>query len=104
MSAVAGSHGLTGPHDVREVRRRHLAALAYELEARGLNWRLLGPDESVLRVTRSTTGRRLMVVAMPSGDGWSFLWSKNGAADVADPALVADRIARLLDGGADATS
>ncbi|QXJ21072.1 hypothetical protein AGRA3207_001888 [Actinomadura graeca] len=78
------------------MRRRHLAALAYEVEARGLSWRFAGPGESVLTVLVPRTSRQVMVVATPVGDGWSYLWPGGGMADVADVPLVADQLARLL--------
>jgi hypothetical protein len=79
-----------------ETRRQHLTALAGELRHRGLDCRLLGPDESVLRVINATTGRKVMILASPTANGWSFLWSGGGIADAADPADAADRIARAL--------
>ncbi|GGV43336.1 hypothetical protein GCM10010182_79940 [Actinomadura cremea] len=89
MSVVDG-------RDLARVRQRHLAALAYEVELRGLVWRLAGPGESVLSVHGAGSGRSVMVVATPSGDGWSYLWPGGGIADVAAAPLVADRLARLL--------
>ncbi|MFB4318509.1 hypothetical protein [Actinomadura sp. 21ATH] len=79
-----------------EVRRHHLAALAYEAEARGLRWRLAGPEESVLAVLGPRTRRQIMVVATPARGGWSYLWPGGGIADVAEVAVVADRLVRLL--------
>jgi hypothetical protein len=87
---------VVGGRDIAEVRRRHLAALAYEVEARGLAWRFAGPDESLLAVHGPRTGRHLMVVATPSGEGWYYLWPGGGIADVAELAEVADRIRALL--------
>ncbi|MBO2445833.1 hypothetical protein J4573_01900 [Actinomadura barringtoniae] len=87
---------VVGAQEIAEVRRHHLAALAYEAEARGLRWRLAGPEESVLGVANATTRRQVMVVATPSGEGWSYLWSGGGIADVADVARVADRLLQLL--------
>lgn len=89
MSVVDG-------RDLARVRQGHLAALAYEVESRGLAWRLAGPGESVLSVHCARSGRSVMVVATPSGDGWSYLWPGGGIADVAAAPLVADRLARLL--------
>ncbi|MWA03871.1 hypothetical protein F8568_026495 [Actinomadura sp. LD22] len=82
--------------EIAEVRRRHLAALAGELRARGLACRLAGPGESVLSVHGPGAGRRLMVVATPTGAGWSYLWPGGGMADVAAAPAVADRIRLLL--------
>ncbi|XNL82524.1 hypothetical protein K8Z49_15830 [Actinomadura madurae] len=79
-----------------EVRRRHLAALARELEARGLAWRFAGPDGSLLAVLGPRTRRRLMVVATPSGDTWLYLWPGGGMADVTELTGVAERIRALL--------
>ncbi|MFA1547626.1 hypothetical protein [Actinomadura chokoriensis] len=87
MSVVGG---------IAEVRRRHLAALAREVEARGLAWRFAGPEESLLAVYGPRTRRRLMVVATPAGDGWSYLWPGGGMADVTDLTAAADQLARLL--------
>ncbi|MEV5830227.1 hypothetical protein AB0L25_32140 [Spirillospora sp. NPDC052242] len=95
MRWVSGMSVVGGP-DLARVRRRHLAALAYEVELRGLAWRLAGPGESVLSVRGARSGRSVMVVATPSGDGWSYLWPGGGIADVAAAAQVADRLARLL--------
>jgi hypothetical protein len=81
--------------EIAEVRRRHLAALADELRARGLSCRLAGPGESVLSVHGPGADRQLMVVATPVGAGWSYLWPGGGMADVATAPDVADRI-RLL--------
>ncbi|GAA4149737.1 hypothetical protein [Actinomadura keratinilytica] len=81
---------------IAEVRRHHLAALAYEVEARGLRWRLAGPEESVLCVLSTVSRRRAMVVATPAGDGWSYLWAGGGIAPVTQVAAVADRLVRLL--------
>ncbi|MFF5260465.1 hypothetical protein ACFY4C_16085 [Actinomadura viridis] len=85
-----------GAQEIAEVRRHHLAALAYEVEARGLWYRMAGPEESVLAVLGPRTRRRIMVVATPVGGGWSFLWSDGGMADVGEVARVADQIARRL--------
>ncbi|WP_344279265.1 hypothetical protein [Actinomadura napierensis] len=82
--------------EIAEVRRRHLAALAYELEARGLSCRLAGPGESVLSVHGPRTLRQVMVVVTPVGAGWSYLWAGGGMADAATTAVAADRIAGLL--------
>ncbi|WP_242614369.1 hypothetical protein [Actinomadura roseirufa] len=87
---------VVGGREFAQVRRRHLAALAYEVEARGLAWRFAGPGESVLGVLGPRTRRQVMVVAMPDGDGWSYLWPGGGIADVAGAAEVADQLARLL--------
>lgn len=87
MSVVGG---------IAEVRRRHLAALAREVGARGLDWRFAGPEESLLAVYGPRTRRRLMVVATPAGDGWTYLWPGGGMADVTDVATAADQLARLL--------
>jgi hypothetical protein len=81
--------------EIAEARRRYLAALAYELEARGLSWRFAGPGESVLSVHGPRTHRQIMVVATPVGAGWSYLWP-GGMADVGAAPGVADRILRLL--------
>ncbi|WP_245623238.1 hypothetical protein [Spirillospora albida] len=86
----------TGGREIADVRRHHLAALAYEVEARGLHWRLAGPGDAVLGVLHPRTRRHVMVVAMPAGAGWSYLWTGGGAADVAAVSQVADRLARLL--------
>ncbi|MBW8484249.1 hypothetical protein [Actinomadura parmotrematis] len=88
--SVIGSPELAG------TRRHHLAALAYEVEARGLRWRLAGPEGSVLAVVGPRTRRQLMVVATPTGGGWSYLWSGGGMADAARAADAADLLARLL--------
>lgn len=87
---------VAGAQELAEARRHHLAALAHEVEARGLNWRLAGPGESVLNVASTRSRRQVMVVAMPVGEGWSYLWAGGGMADVGDPGRVADQIARLL--------
>ncbi|MBO2442660.1 hypothetical protein [Actinomadura nitritigenes] len=83
--------------DIAEVRRRHLAALAGELHARGLTCRFAGPGESVLSVHGAGAGadRRLMVVATPVGTGWSYLWP-GGMADVTTAADVAVSICIAL--------
>lgn len=82
--------------EIDEARRHHLAALVYELEARSLRWRLAGPDESVLRVAHPATLRQIMVVATPTGGGWSYLWTGGGMSAVGRPAEVAEQIVRLL--------
>jgi hypothetical protein len=87
---------VVGGRGIAETRRNHLAALAREVEARGLAWRFVGPDESLLAVYGPRTGRRLMVVATPAGDGWSYLWPDGGLADVADLGAAADQLTRLL--------
>ncbi|MFB4307047.1 hypothetical protein [Actinomadura sp. GTD37] len=87
MSVVGG---------MAEVRRRHLAALAREVEARGLAWSFAGPGDSLLAVYSPRGRRRLMVVATPVGDGWSYLWPDGGMADVTDLTIAADQLARLL--------
>ncbi|WP_312874614.1 hypothetical protein [Actinomadura litoris] len=89
MSVVDG-------REIPEVRRRHLAALAYEVEARGLSWRFAGPAESVLSVLGPRTRRQVMVVATPVAAGWSYLWPGGGMADVAEVTHVADQLFRLL--------
>ncbi|MDL4817867.1 hypothetical protein [Actinomadura opuntiae] len=81
---VSGADG----REIAEVRRRHLAALAYELEARGLSCRLAGPAESVLSVHGPRPDRHMMVVATPVGTGWSYLWAGGGMADTATDAAV----------------
>lgn len=90
MVAVAGARELA------EARRHHLAALAYELEARRLRWRLDGPEESVLRVAHPASRRQAMVVATPTGDRWSYLWTGGGIAEVGAPGPVAEQILKLL--------
>ncbi|MEU8802650.1 hypothetical protein [Spirillospora sp. NPDC048819] len=87
---------VVGGREIAEERRRHLAALAHEVEARGLSWRLAGPEESLLSVTGPRTRRQIMVVATLSGDGWYYLWPGGGIADVAEAPNVADRLTRLL--------
>ncbi|WP_243716206.1 hypothetical protein [Actinomadura darangshiensis] len=87
---------VVGEGETAEVRRRHLAALAYEVESRGLVWKFAGPDESLLAVHGPRTGRQAMVVATPSGDGWYYLWPGGGMAEVARLAEVADRLHALL--------
>jgi hypothetical protein len=82
--------------EISESRRRHLVALAAEVEGRGLRWRLAGSSESVLGVVDPFTRRRAMVVATPVADGWSYLWTGGGIADVDSVAEVADALACLL--------
>ncbi|MFG2090443.1 MULTISPECIES: hypothetical protein [unclassified Spirillospora] len=86
---------VVGGREIAEERRRHLAVLAHEVEARGLSWRLAGPEESLLGVTGPRTRRQIMVVASLSGDGWYYLWP-GGMAGVADAPDVADRLIHLL--------
>ncbi|WP_433335161.1 hypothetical protein [Spirillospora sp. CA-294931] len=85
-----------GEHEIAEVRRRHLSTLAYEVEARGLRWRMAGPEESVLGVVGPATRRQVMVVATPAGPGWSYLWTGGGIADVGEVGRVAERLVLLL--------
>lgn len=87
---------VVGSQEMIEARRHHLAALVYELEARSLQWRLVGPDESVLRVANNAASRQIMVVATPTGSGWSYLWSGGGMSATGRPAEVAEKIARAL--------
>jgi len=87
---------VVGGREIPEMRRRHLTALAYEVEARGLSWRFAGPGETVLIVLIARTKRQVMVVATPVGAGWSYLWPGGGMADVTDVPHVADELARLL--------
>lgn len=87
---------VVGEREIDEARRRHLAVLARELEARGLAWRLAGPGESLLSVTGPRTRRQVMVVATLSGDGWYYLWPGGGIAGVGEASTVADALARLL--------
>ncbi len=87
---------VVGAREMADARRHHLAALAYEIEARGLSWRLAGPGESVLHVANPATRRQVMVVAMPTGEGWFYLWAGGGMAEVTQPARAADQIARQL--------
>ncbi|XRQ12441.1 hypothetical protein ACN3XK_16575 [Actinomadura welshii] len=87
---------VVGGREIAEARRRHLAVLAKEAEARGLAWRLAGPEESLLSVTGPLSRRQIMVVATVTGDGWFYLWPGGGMADVAEAPQVADRLARLL--------
>ncbi len=88
--------------EAQEVRRGYLAALGRELEARGLEWRLLGAEGSVLRAADLCTGRGMMVLAtasaMPGHTGWSYLWSGGGMADTGAPSAAAEEIARMLGG------
>ncbi|MGP4024213.1 hypothetical protein [Actinomadura sp. 3N407] len=86
-----------GGREIAEARRRHLAVLAKEVEARGLSWRLAGPEESLLSVTGPRSRRQIMVVATLSGDGWYYLWPGGGMADVAEAPNVADRLTHLLE-------
>jgi hypothetical protein len=88
---------VVGGREIAETRRRHLAALAREVEARGLAWRFAGPGESLLAVYVPGAGRHVIVLATPCGDGWYYLWPAGGMADAARPAEVADRIRALLD-------
>lgn len=85
--------------DLVETRRRHLTTLADELGRLGLGCRLLGPAESVLRVVGGSTGRRVMVLASPTTEGWSFLWTGGGIADAADPGTAAHQIATTVADG-----
>lgn len=89
---------MAGPADSYAASRRHyLAALAYEAGLRGLECRLLGPDEDILRIADRAAGRSTMVVAVPSSSfAWAYLWSGGGAADVTDPSHAADLIATAL--------
>ncbi|MEU5881285.1 hypothetical protein [Spirillospora sp. NPDC047279] len=87
---------VVGAHEIAEVRRHHLAALAYEVESRGLRWRLAGPEESVLGVANPRSRMQVMVVATPSMEGWSYLWTGGGISGVGDVSRVADQLARLL--------
>jgi hypothetical protein len=89
---------MAGPADSYAVSRRHyLAALVYEAGLRGLECRLLGPDEDILRIADSPSGRSTMVVAVPSSPvAWTYLWSGGGAASVTDPSRAADLIAAAL--------
>jgi hypothetical protein len=87
---------VAGAREFAEARRQYLAALAYEIKGRGLSWRLAGPGESVLHIANHLTRRQVMVVAMPVGDRWFFLWAGGGMGDVAEPGRAADQIARLL--------
>ena len=89
MSVVRG-------REIAEERRRHLAALANEVEARGLSWRFAGPEESLLSVAGPRSRRQIMVVATLTGEGWFYLWPGGGMADVAEAPGVADRLTRLL--------
>jgi hypothetical protein len=94
--AEAADVSVVGGREIAEVRRRHLAALACEVEARGLAWRFAGPGESLLAVSMPGTGRHLIVLATPSGGGWYYLWPAGGMADVTRLTEVADRIHALL--------
>lgn len=87
---------VVGGQEIAEVRRRHLVALAREIEARGLPCRFVGPGQALLVVYGPRTRRRIMVVATPTGEGWSYLWANGGMADVADLFPAADRIRALL--------
>lgn len=91
---------VAGAEEMAEVRRGYLAALGRELEARGLEWRLLGAEGSVLQAAHAGTGRRVMVLATVSAvsgqAGWFYLWSGGGMADTGAPAAAADEIARAL--------
>lgn len=87
---------ITNARQIAEVRRHHLAALAYEVDVRGLRWRLAGPEESILTVVGPRTRRLIMVVATPAGAGWSYLWTGGGIADVTDLRNVADCFVTLL--------
>lgn len=87
---------VAGANELAEARRHHLAALAYEAQARGLSCRLTGPGEAVLQVASPVTRRQVMVVATPVGRGWFFLWAGGGSGDAADPGRAADQLARLL--------
>jgi hypothetical protein len=82
--------------EIAEVRRRHLAALAGELQARGLACRFAGVGESVLSVHGPGGNRQIMVVATPVGAGWSYLWPGGGMADVATAPDVAALICIAL--------
>lgn len=90
----------TEAQDMSETRRHHLAALSDALQRLdpGLACRLLGPTGSVLRVAGVTSGRRIMVLASPTTDGWSYLWSGGGMADAADPAAAARLVAAAAEG------
>ncbi|MCO6010283.1 hypothetical protein NE236_35495 [Actinoallomurus purpureus] len=89
MAATADS--ASGP------RRRHLEALAREVEGRGLRGLLVGAEEPMLRVVDPSSGQSVMVVAMPTSRiGWSYLWGGGGQADAADPVGAAESIAQAL--------
>lgn len=87
MAATSGS--AIGP------RRRHLEALAHEVEAHGLRGQLT--EDLMLRVVEPSSGRGVLVVAMPmSRARWSYLWAGGGQADADDPGRAAELIARAL--------
>lgn len=76
-------------------RRRHLEALAREVEARGLQATLT--EGLMLRVVEPSSGHGILVVAMPvSRIRWSYLWAGGGQADADDPGGAAELIARAL--------
>jgi hypothetical protein len=78
-------------------RRHHLAALSYEADLRGLESRLIGPGEDILRIADPSSGRDTMVFVAPSSDGgWSYLWGGRGTASADDPSGAAERIAAFL--------
>ncbi|WP_049577179.1 hypothetical protein [Nonomuraea sp. SBT364] len=78
-------------------RRTHLETLAALLKAQGLVSRLVGGDEPVLWAWHPRTGRRTLVFATPSQQGWQFLWSPGGQCDAADPERAARALKEELD-------
>jgi hypothetical protein len=80
-----------------EPRRRHLEALAREVEARGLQGVLVGTEDLMLRVVDPSSGQSVLVVAMPTSRlRWLYLWAGGGQADATDPGCAAESIARAL--------
>ncbi|MGW0480798.1 hypothetical protein [Nonomuraea sp. NPDC003214] len=78
-------------------RRTHLEALAALLKGQGLVSRLVGGDEPVLWTWHPRSGRRTLVFATPSRQGWQFLWSPGGLHDAEDPEGAAGKLRDALE-------
>ncbi|WP_182879357.1 MULTISPECIES: hypothetical protein [unclassified Microbispora] len=87
---------MTGTGDFGRQRLAYLEALAARLPGYGLAARLIGGDTPVLSVWHPETGRQTIVFAIPSGEGWTFLWAPGGQESADDPGRAAETIHSTL--------
>ncbi|MGI5269965.1 hypothetical protein ACQEUU_12505 [Nonomuraea sp. CA-218870] len=65
-------------------RRSLLQDLAEALPRHGLESRMVGGDDPMLRVWHPDTDKQTLVFATPSREGWLFLWAPGGRGDAND--------------------
>jgi hypothetical protein len=77
-------------------RRRLLQDLAEVLPRHGLASRIVGEEETLLRVWHPHTRKQTLVFATPARKGWLLLWAPGGQGDADDLEETARSLKRAL--------